>query len=276
MMLIYTLPLCRRSRRLEISYHTNYQRLVLGDGDDAVMERRGSGGGGGSNGGEKETTVRCWKTLVWKWSGLQCKWILIFNSYITFLGNVSVLLVDDDDDILPAVLICWCHVRRLSDDEKNCLSPHGSTGRDGPRPTLHDPAMMMMTMMSDGTWPTSCSCSALLCSALEYPRVATCTSCNHLIRRHTHHTHTYSQHLATYLHYLHSQPNKTRKRREELKVPKPHNNNNNKYGLGIQGRDYTTLPTTAQSINPRCLWYQETMIKASKQRNFLSSQRIYN
>lgn len=30
---------CRRSRRLDRSYHTNYQRLVLGDGDDAVMER---------------------------------------------------------------------------------------------------------------------------------------------------------------------------------------------------------------------------------------------
>lgn len=43
MMMLITLPLCRRSRRLEISYHTNYQRLVLGDGDDAVMERRGSG-----------------------------------------------------------------------------------------------------------------------------------------------------------------------------------------------------------------------------------------
>lgn len=53
MMLIYTLPLCRRSRRLDRSYHTNYQRLVLGDGDDAVMERRGSGGGGGGNGGEE-------------------------------------------------------------------------------------------------------------------------------------------------------------------------------------------------------------------------------
>lgn len=39
MMLISTLPLCRRSRRLEISYYTNYQRLVLEDGDDAVMER---------------------------------------------------------------------------------------------------------------------------------------------------------------------------------------------------------------------------------------------
>lgn len=39
MMLISTLPLCRRSRRLEISYHTNYQRLVLRDGNDAVMER---------------------------------------------------------------------------------------------------------------------------------------------------------------------------------------------------------------------------------------------
>lgn len=241
------------------------------------MERRGSGGGGGSNGGEKETTVRCWKTLVWKWSGLQCKWILIFNSYIICLPRTSFLLMM----MMMMMISPLCsYVAVMCEDcqmmRKAASVPHGASVRDGPQPTLHDPAMMMMTMMSDGTWPTSCSCSALLCSALEYPRVATCTSCNHLIRRHTHHTHTYSQHLATYLHYLHSQPNKTRKRREELKVPKPHNNNNNKYGLGIQGRDYTTLPTTAQSINPRCPWYQETTTKASKQRNFLSSQRIYN
>lgn len=53
MMMLITLPLCRRSRRLEISYHTNYQRLVWGDGNDAVMERRGEGGGSGGNGGEE-------------------------------------------------------------------------------------------------------------------------------------------------------------------------------------------------------------------------------
>lgn len=149
-------------------------------------------------------------------------------------------------------------------------------GRDGPPPTLHDPAMMMMmTMMSDGTWPTSCSCSALLCSALESPRVATCTSCNHLIRRHTHHTHTYSQHLATYLHYLHSQPNKTRKRREELKVPKPHNNNN-KYGLGIQERDYTTLPNTSQSIQDARDTRRQRPRQASKETSSLLREYITN
>lgn len=39
MMMLITLPLYRRSRRLDRFYHTNYQRLILGDGDDAVMER---------------------------------------------------------------------------------------------------------------------------------------------------------------------------------------------------------------------------------------------
>lgn len=156
---------------------------------------------------------------------------------------------------------------------KTASVPHGSTGRDGPLPTLHDPAMMMMTMMSDGTWPTSCSCSALLCSALEYPRVATCTSCNHLIRRHTHHTHTYSQHLATYLHYLHSQPNKTRKRREEFKVTTQQQQQvRTRYSRARL--HYPPVPTTAQPINPRCPWYQETMIKASKRNSLHPSSSL--
>jgi len=42
MMMLITLPLCRRSRRLEISYYTNYQQLVWGDGDGCCDgERRG-------------------------------------------------------------------------------------------------------------------------------------------------------------------------------------------------------------------------------------------
>lgn len=72
---------------------------------------------------------------------------MIFNSYITFLGHVSVLLVDDDDDdILPVVLISshvgvHCHVLRVSDDERNCLSPlriHGPGRADSPRPRDDD------------------------------------------------------------------------------------------------------------------------------------------
>jgi len=78
---------------------------------------------------------------------------LIFNSYITFLGHVSVLVVDDDD-ILPVVLIS-SYVGVMCEDcqmmRKTASFPHGSTGRDGPLLTLHDPAMMIMTMMSDGT-----------------------------------------------------------------------------------------------------------------------------
>lgn len=133
MMLISTLPLCRRSRRLEISYHTNYQRLVLGDGDDAVMKR----------GEEVEEEVVVMEerketdySPMLENARLEVKWFAMqmtfdIQSYIICLGHASVLVDDDDDDgdILPVVLICWCHVRRLSDDEKNCLSPpriHGS------------------------------------------------------------------------------------------------------------------------------------------------------
>lgn len=70
---------------------------------------------------------------------LEVKWFAIqmnFDTqpYIAFLGHVSVLVDDDDDDILPVVLISsyvgvHCHVLRVSDDERNCLSPpriHGS------------------------------------------------------------------------------------------------------------------------------------------------------
>lgn len=178
-------------------------------------ERKWRGGGGGGNGGEKETTVRCWKTLVWKWSGLQCKWILIFNSYITFLGNVSVLLVDDDDgDIFPAVFICWCHVRRLSDDEENCLSP----------PLTHGPGRCWLSTTPRWWWwrwcqmgHGRCSCSALLCLGIpscSYMYLVP-TSCNHLIRRHTH-TRTHIQSASTYLpRYFTYTLNLTKQEKEE-------------------------------------------------------------
>lgn len=146
MMMLITLPLCRRSRRLERSYHTNYQRLVWGDGDDAVMER----------GEEVEEEVVVMKErkeidyspmlenarLKVKWFAIQMTFDIQLLHY--FLGNVSVLLVDDDDgDILPAVFICWCHVRRFHCQmrRKTASVPHGSTGRavaDSPRPRDDD------------------------------------------------------------------------------------------------------------------------------------------
>lgn len=137
---------------------------------------------------------------------------------------------------------------------KTASVPHGSTGRAGPLLTLHDPAMMMMmTMMSDTVRHGRPHPAALLCSALEYPRVATCTSCNHLIRRHTHHTHTYSQHLPnlpTYITYT-LNPTKQEKRREEFKVT-THQQQQVRTRYSRARLHYLPVPTTAQSINPRC------------------------
>lgn len=88
---------------------------------------------------------------------------------------------------------------------KTASVPHGSTGRAVADSRLHDPAMMMMMMtmmlllLSDGT------CLGILSYWLHVP-----TSCNHSIRRHTHHTHTYSQRLPTYITYTLNQQNKTK------------------------------------------------------------------
>lgn len=92
-----------------------------------------------------------------KWFAMQMTFDI--QSYITCLGHVSVLVVDDDD-ILPVVLIS-SYVGVMCEDcqmmRKTASVPHGSTGRAVADSRLHDPAMMMTTMMllllSDGDMP---------------------------------------------------------------------------------------------------------------------------